>query len=133
LKLISVEERALVTLISEVHPSGICELLVMDLELIAKMQLIATELLSNQCLQDSETLNRVLGGKSIAFRPHWLKKGECILKSKERPESRLGWLNDDKMSPGKNLWSCPHSRHQFVTANMWHSCGTDQTSAGKTQ
>jgi ABC-type ATPase with predicted acetyltransferase domain len=28
------------------------------------------------------------------------------------------------MFPGKDLWTCPQCGHQFVTANMWHSCGS---------
>ena len=27
------------------------------------------------------------------------------------------------MSSEKELWTCPKCGHQFVTPNMWHSCG----------
>lgn len=32
------------------------------------------------------------------------------------------------MTPAKELWTCPECGHQFVTPNMWHSCGTYELS-----
>lgn len=33
------------------------------------------------------------------------------------------------MSVGSDLWTCPDCGHQFVTPNLWHSCGNYELEA----
>ena len=50
-----------------------------------------------------------------------------VLTNIETPPTRLGNLLQPALvampSLQKSLWTCPRCGHQFVSRNIWHSCG----------